>query len=390
MKLVFTHDHRFKKDTLGNYYTGGSFNNTVWKRYLKHFSHVTVLARLDKELISPNNTYNDFNLPDTSFVPIPSINGPVNMMKNKKEAKNIIKEQLSQADGLIARLPSEIGNLSIDIANKLDKPYIIEAVACVWDSLWNYGSPLAKIYAPLAMQRMKKRIKVSNYTIYVTNEFLQSRYPTKGKNTSISNVEIQSVSHKALEQRLERYKRNKGLYTIGMIGSLNNNIKGWDVAFKALSKLKKDGFDFTFKVLGDGNSSKWKPILEQLDILNNVKFCGVLPGGVPVLNWLDEIDLYIQPSYQEGLPRAVIEAMSRGCPVIGSSAGGIPELIHPSMIHKPGNVDKLYSLIKETLINSNSLLSNAKINFKLSKEYLKDNLDRKRYGFLNSVFEKQN
>lgn len=40
---------------------------------------------------------------------------------------------------------------------------------------------------------------------------------------------------------------------------------------------------------------------------------GVLPADQAVLDWLDEIDLYIQPSLTEGLPRAVIEAMDTGC-----------------------------------------------------------------------------
>ena len=45
-------------------------------------------------------------------------------------------------------------------------------------------------------------------------------------------------------------------------------------------------------------------------------------GGVPhnkIFQLLDDIDLYIQPSLQEGLPRSVVEAMSRACPIIGQA-----------------------------------------------------------------------
>ena len=41
----------------------------------------------------------------------------------------------------------------------------------------------------------------------------------------------------------------------------------------------------------------------------------------------DNIDVFIMPSLQEGLPRSMVEAMSRGCNVIGSRVGGIPELL---------------------------------------------------------------
>ena len=48
MKLAFAHDHLFQIDEKGQFYTGGSFNNEAWKRYLNHFDEVTVLARLEK------------------------------------------------------------------------------------------------------------------------------------------------------------------------------------------------------------------------------------------------------------------------------------------------------------------------------------------------------
>ena len=46
-----------------------------------------------------------------------------------------------------------------------------------------------------------------------------------------------------------------------------------------------------------------------------------------VFEWLDTIDLYVQPSLTEGMPRAAIEAMSRGCPVVVSDVGGLKNLV---------------------------------------------------------------
>src|SRR5690625_4650828 len=390
MKAVFAHDHIFKEDIKGKYYTGACYNNSVWERYLKHFKKIKVIARLDKNKIGLNNEFNEFSLPGISFRAVPSLSSPVSQFKNKKAVIEILKDEIYKADVLIARLPSETGNSAIKLAREMGKPYLVEVVGCIWDSLWNYGNIKGKIYAPIALKKMQKNVRLAPYAIYVTNNFLQNRYPCYRKTEKISNEEIKDINQDSLQYRKERYSKNKRLNTIGMIGSLDNKIKGLEVAFKALKLLKDKNIDFNFRILGAGDQEPWKHLAKELGIESKIDFCGLLPGGDPVLRWLDDIDIYIQPSFQEGLPRAIIEAMSRGCPVIGSSAGGIPELIHPSMIHKPGNVDKLYSLIKETLINSNSLLSNAKINFKLSKEYLKDNLDRKRYGFLNSVFEKQN
>lgn len=381
MKLTFAHDHLFQEDEQGNLYTGGSFNNQAWKRYLIHFDEIIVLARKEKLNNKYNNkNYNNFDLKGTKLEPVPSISGPIKQFANKKEAEKIIRKTLVNSDALIARLPSETGNLAIRIANELNKPYAVEVVACVWDALWNHGRLLGKIYAPIALYKMKRKVYESSYTIYVTSEFLQRRYPTKGNTTNVSNVEISNVFEDAYEIRNNRLE-GKTMYKIGMIGSLKNRIKGWDVALNALSVIESKGLDFEFHILGDGEIEQWKKLANKLGIGDKVKFCGLLPGGEPVLNWLDEMDLYIQPSFQEGLPRAVIEAMSRGCPVAGSSVGGIPELIDLSCIHKPGDYTELAAIIEKIIRNKEYYMKLSHDNVRLAKLYEKDLLDNRRKEF---------
>ena len=96
-------------------------------------------------------------------------------------------------------------------------------------------------------------------------------------------------------------------------------------------------------------------------------------------NFYDDIDIYIQPSKQEGLPRAVIEAMSRGCVVIGSDIAGIPELIQGDCLFKKGNVDSLITTLERVLkMNMEKL---AKENFYKAQLYDKNILENKRKNF---------
>jgi len=113
---------------------------------------------------------------------------------------------------------------------------------------------------------------------------------------------------------------------------------------------------------------------------NSVIFDGVLPAGEAVYQWLDQIDLYIQPSLTEGLPRALIEAMSRGCPAIGSRVGGIPELLQEDCMHNPKNYKELGKLILNSL-NQDWMKEQAQRNFHVAKNYYKDVLGRKRTMF---------
>lgn len=381
MKVVFAHDHVFKKDINENLYTAGSFNNSVWKRYLNHFNEIIVTARIDNEVINSNQSFNDFNLSETLFVPIPSLSGPLSKFKNKEAATARIKEALGASDALIARLPSETGNLAIKIAKDMGKPYAVEVVACVWDALWNYGKVQAKLYAPFATNKMKNLIKEAPYVMYVTNTFLQNRYPSQGKVQNVSNVELQQVIESNLSNRLIKIENSKQLYKIGMIGNLNNRIKGWDIALRALDRLNKKGIDFEFQILGDGEKEHWINFAKKLGIADKIKFCGTLPSGEPVLKWLDSIDLYLQPSFQEGLPRAVIEAMSRACPIVGSTAGGIPELIDTRCTHKPGDYKGLSEILFTIMLDLELSKHFSEQNYEESKNYKKEILDERRTEF---------
>lgn len=98
------------------------------------------------------------------------------------------------------------------------------------------------------------------------------------------------------------------------------------------------------------------------------------------------MDIYVQPSLQEGLPRAVIEAMSRGCPVIGSTTGGIPELIASECVFKRKSKSSFIAVMSK--IDKNFLLRNAKQNFEKAEEYEKDYLDEKRSKFYENFAQK--
>ena len=62
--------------------------------------------------------------------------------------------------------------------------------------------------------------------------------------------------------------------------------------------------------------------------------------GHGVTEQLDAADVFVLPSRQEGLPRAMIEAMARSLPCVGSDVGGISELI-PDWVVPPNDPQAL-------------------------------------------------
>jgi len=83
------------------------------------------------------------------------------------------------------------------------------------------------------------------------------------------------------------------------------------------------------------------------DLSSFVKFEGWVSGAkkTECLEWAD---VYILPSYKEGLPIAILEAMSYSHPVISTNVGGIPEILHShenGILIEPGNLEQIKNAI---------------------------------------------
>lgn len=129
-----------------------------------------------------------------------------------------------------------------------------------------------------------------------------------------------------------------------------------------------------------------KKLIKKYGLDKEVKIIGALPHD-EVFKWLENIDIYIQPSYMEGLCRAIVEAMSKACPVICTDAGGNFELIEEKNIYKQRDIFGLINILEN--INNEELKKNAVFNYNKSKKYTANLLNEKRNIFY-SKFIKEN
>lgn len=168
-----------------------------------------------------------------------------------------------------------------------------------------------------------------------------------------------------------------------MIGFLSE-YKGIDIAIKALHILNKSkNYKYILSILGTGDKEKYYKLAEQFGVIDYIEIKS-LPAGYPVLKWLDTLDIYIQPSKTEGLPRGLIEAMSRSLPAVGTNAGGIPELIENKYLINKGDYKNLSYLIREILSNSKLYNIAATKNFEKAKEYDGSVLKKKGTNFIKN------
>jgi glycosyltransferase involved in cell wall biosynthesis len=107
---------------------------------------------------------------------------------------------------------------------------------------------------------------------------------------------------------------------------------------------------------GDGDIEGAQALAANLGISSSVTMLGFVRGEDKVKE-LRSSSVVCLPSYDEGMPVALLEAMSHGIPVVATTVGGIPELVHSGengLLVSPGDVQSLTQAIVGLLTDSHS------------------------------------
>jgi glycosyltransferase involved in cell wall biosynthesis len=384
MRAAFFYDKRFGRDASGVYYTHGALGYRVLARYLAYFDTLVVVGRVQEitESMRTVATGPGIEMACTEQL------SPLRLMFGTAIRRHV-QDVMTGIDCAIIRLPSAIGEVACREAIRARKPWMVEVVGCPWDAMWNHGSLAGKVLAGRDLLATRHYIRRAPFAMYVTQHFLQRRYSCPGASVACSDVAIERPDEEVLERRLRRLDEGFGdrPVVLGLVGSLNVAYKGHETALRALGLLARAMPNLRLRFLGEGDPPRWRKRVSDLGLDSNVEFCGSLPDGHAVLQWMNELDLLIAPSLTEGLGRAIIEAMSRALPVIASKVGGNPELIDRECTHPPGDHNRLAQLIRVLLENPERMKELARRNWSTAHEYTSDVLEERRNRFFREFKE---
>lgn len=389
MRLLFAYDHRFTPIG-GEFYSENQFGAEFWERFLGDFDSMTVLGRRGEDHAGPDaDAMHLSSRPEVQFVLLPNLSSARGWLLDRRKVSRQIERIVARHDAVVARLPSEIGLAALAAAERLGIPAAIEVVGCARDGYGHYGSKLGAIYAPLAFKRMRSVVSRATHAIYVTERFLQDRYPApRAVTANASNVELPPLDRAVLERRLRRIGAGtEGPLVFGLVGSLRTRTKGIQFVIRALADRQAHLPDCRFRVLGGGDRAGWEAEVAAAGLTGTVFFDGSLADKQQVFDWLDKVDIYLQPSLQEGLPRALIEAMSRGCPAIASNLAGIPELLEADDLAQPGDFRELGALMLARSRDRAWMAERAERNFGVAGRYERSLIDARRREFWRGFAE---
>ncbi|MCL3779155.1 glycosyltransferase [Prolixibacteraceae bacterium JC049] len=293
-------------------------------------------------------------------------------------AKMKLKKEVDNCD-LIHSVGIDLASvIAASLSEKYEKKHIAQ---CIGTDL-TFNLPLIEKY-PWVRKWSKFTNMVLCNSSYLQKEVrnkyvdIQTAVAYRGANLTVFNSEcsISSQSNKLTFLYLGGFAdRSSTSYGRDFKGGVTL-LKAWRDAIK-LNSLR----DGVLLLSGpESNTEFVNSLLDDYDIINSVTTIGpVLPDKVPEL--MRRADVIIIPSHSEGLPNVGVEALASHNVVIGSSVGGIPEVIidgNNGFLFRAGDYKQLCFQIEKTLnLNDKELLDKKNLSRRRAEQFF----DSKNYA----------
>ncbi|MFV2020851.1 glycosyltransferase [Micromonospora sp. LOL_023] len=383
--IAVSTEARLRRTPDGAVWTVAGPAHSFWTRYLSAFERVRLLARV-MDVPEPPAKASRVDGSGVEIWPLPYYVGPGQYLLRRRVLCRSLRDALDDVAAVILRVPSPIATLVVPILRRQRRGYAVEVVGDPQDVFARavVRHPMRPLLRHWAVRALREQCRFATGAAYVTETHLQNRYPP-GLHTVATSYSSIDLRPAAFVTEARTPPPPGAPVTLISVGSLEQMYKGIDVLLLAMCELNRSGVLVNLVHLGDG---RFRPRLERLaarhDLTNRVMFTGDLPA-VEVRRWLDRAHLFVLPSRTEGLSRALIEAMARGLPAVGTLVGGTPELLDPDCLTAAGDPAALAEAIGRLLADQQRMAEVAARNLARAHEYRTEVLAPRRANFYRTI-----
>jgi glycosyltransferase involved in cell wall biosynthesis len=193
-------------------------------------------------------------------------------------------------------------------------------------------------------EKLKRALFVSNISHFCRSQAMIFCPPQKWDRLHIIHCGVDTSLFKPATHTTQGTR----LLTVGRMAS----VKGIPILLDAIKSLLPKHPNLTLTVVGDGPERKdFEQHANNLGIQSNVHFLGYQSQS-QVRDHLNNTDVFVLPSFAEGVPVVLMEAMAAGVPVVTTRIAGIAELVDDGQsgtLVPPGNTDALVDAIDDLL-----------------------------------------
>lgn len=227
----------------------------------------------------------------------------------------VLIREILRADAVHTPIPGDIGTIGAVLAFVLRKPLFVRYCQ-------NWFMP--KSVADRAWKWFIDRIAGGRNLVLATGE---NSEPPSRRNLNVHWIFATSLTEKELNAFGKVRNRPPKQDVQLIIVCRQERGKGTEVVIESLPIIMKDFPHVTLDVVGDGSALReFQELSLTLGIHERVCFHGYV-GHKKVLHLLQQADLFCFPTFSEGFPKSVLEALACGLPVITTRVSVLPQLI---------------------------------------------------------------
>jgi L-malate glycosyltransferase len=239
------------------------------------------------------------------------------------------------------------------------------------------GFGFLKMFFNLFLDKLVRKYMCGSI-VFVSKDIQRSLSKTyKNKKQCVIYNGIPEISiHKNI--RLSDFDYN--IFNIGIVGRLSK-VKGHIYLIKAIKRLS-DLKDIRLNIFGEGSlEEELKSYCIQNSLTDRIKFMGFKEN---IHDYIPALDLFVMPSFHEGLPYTILEAMYLNVPIIASNVGGLQEIVENNVdgiLVPPGDENKIQKAIGYLYNNPKERTRLADNAFKIVTEHFL--IDQMAKNYLN-------
>lgn len=164
------------------------------------------------------------------------------------------------------------------------------------------------------------------YTVFTVSDYFTNMVNNITHNDSAHTIRPM-IPYTDADVIKGRNYESKDLYNILFLGRVAKD-KGLEELMNAIRQLREKGYHFKLQIVGNGEYiGQTERLVTDMDLKTYVNLEGPVFDDIKKADYYKNADLYVLPTYHEGFPRTLYEAMIFGTPIITTFVGGIPALM---------------------------------------------------------------
>ncbi len=320
MPLIGVVTHLFP--LAGEVYRGQAIYKSI--RALSAHADVEVLyaqaAYLGKPIPAREYRWDELTVRDIPYRAVPVLSRPLNGRRCARALYPALKKL--RCDVILSYWLYPEGHASVAVGRDLGTPVVVSS----------RGSDLRRIPDPLTRRLVSRTLQQASYVLTVSED-LRRRALALGASPERSKTILNGCDYSVfrpaeragLRPMLNLPADAEAILYVGRLVA----DKGILDLLAAFASIARERPRLQLVLIGTG------PLEQKIDrfaaahgLLGQIRRCGSKDPPA-VAQWMQAVDLVCLPTYSEGCPNVVLEAISCGCPVVASNVGGIPEVLHP-------------------------------------------------------------